>query len=57
MLEDMQMRKLSPKTQSAYLRGVKKLGDFLGHSPHLATKEDLRRFQLYLTDHDITTRF
>ena len=50
MLEDMQMRKLSPKTQSAYIQGVKKLGDFLGHSPHQATQEDLRRFHLYLVD-------
>ncbi len=50
MLEDMHMRKLAPKTQSSYIRGVRKLSDFLGHSPHLATKEDLRRFQLYLVD-------
>lgn len=50
MIEDMRMRKLAPSTQVGYIRGVKKLGDFLGHSPHLATKEDLRRFQLYLVD-------
>ena len=51
MIEDMRMRKLSPKTQYSYILGVRKLSDFLGHSPHLATKEDLRRFQLYLADH------
>ena len=50
MIEDMHLRKLAPKTQSAYIRGVKKLGDFLGHSPHTATREDLRRFQLYLAE-------
>ena len=50
MIEDMHMRKLAPKTQSAYIRGVQKLGAFLGHSPHLAKQEDLRRFQLYLVD-------
>jgi len=50
MIEDMHMRNLSPKTQSSYIRGEKKLGDFLGHSPHIATREDLRRFQLFLAD-------
>jgi site-specific recombinase XerC len=48
MIEDMELRKLAPKTQSSYILAVKKLGLFLGHSPHTATKEDLRQFQLYL---------
>ena len=52
MLEDMHMRKLAAKTQVGYIRGAKKLDDFLGRSPHLATKEDLRRFQFYLVGHD-----
>ena len=50
MIEDMNLRKLAPKTQDAYIRAVKKLGDYLGHSPHTANKEDLRQFQLYLVD-------
>lgn len=50
MIEDMHMRKLAPKTQVGYIRAVKKLSDYLGHSPHTATAEDLRLFQLYLTD-------
>ncbi len=50
MIEDMNLRKLAPKTQDAYIRAVKKLGKFLGHSPHTATKEDLRQFQLYLVE-------
>lgn len=50
MLEDMQLRKLAPKTQTSYIRAVKKLADYLGHSPDTATAEDLRRFQLHLTD-------
>lgn len=50
MIEDMHLRKLAPKTQDAYIRAVKKLGDYLGHSPHTASKEDLRQFQLYLVD-------
>ena len=48
MIEDMNLRKLAPKTQDAYIRAVKKLGDYLGHSPHTATKEDVRNFQLFL---------
>ena len=50
MIEDMRIRKLAPKTQSGYIRAVKKLSDFMGHSPHTATAEDLRQFQLDLTD-------
>jgi site-specific recombinase XerD len=49
MIEDMQMRKLAPKTQTSYLRAVKKLATYLGHSPDTATAEDLRTFQLHLT--------
>ena len=51
MLDDMRLRKLSPKTQTGYLRAVKRLAGFLGRSPDTATVEDLRRFQLYLVDH------
>jgi len=50
MIEDMHIRKLAPKTQTSYICAVKKLADFLGHSPHTATAEDLRQFQLHLTD-------
>jgi len=41
MIDDMRMRKLSPKTQVAYIRSVKKLAHFLGYSPDKATAEDL----------------
>ncbi len=50
MIEDMTMRKLAPKTQASYICAVKKLADYMGHSPHSATAEDLRQFQLHLTD-------
>ena len=30
MIEDMTMRKLAPKTQTSYIRAVKKLADYLG---------------------------
>jgi site-specific recombinase XerD len=49
MIEDMSLRKLKPHTQQDYIRSVKKLTRFLGHSPHTATAEDLRKFQLFMT--------
>ena len=54
MLDDMRMRKLSPKTQIGYLRPVKKFAKFLGRSPDTATDEDLRRFQLHLVDSGVS---
>ena len=50
MIEDMRMRKLSDKTQHAYIRAVRKLAAFISRSPDTATVEDLRRFQLHLVD-------
>lgn len=51
MIDDMRMRKLSPKTQSHYLRAVRQFAGYLGRSPDTATVEDLRRYQLHLVDH------
>jgi site-specific recombinase XerD len=51
MIDDMRMRKMEPKTQSAYIRNVSRLAAFLKRSPDTATIEDLRRFQLHLVDH------
>ena len=46
MIDDMTLRKLSPRTQAAYLRGGGvKFTRFFGRSPDLAAPEDLRRFQ------------
>ena len=50
MIEDMTLRKLSPKTQAGYVRAVKNFTRFLGRSPDTATAEDLRRYQLHLVD-------
>ena len=36
MIEDMSMRKLSPKTQRAYIRAVKDFTRFFGRSPEQA---------------------
>jgi integrase/recombinase XerD len=43
MLDDMRMRKLSPKTQSNYIRSVQRFAVFLGSAPDTATADDLRR--------------
>ena len=55
MLEDMTMRKLSPKTQTGYLRGVIDFTRFLRCSPDTATAEDLRRYQLHLVEQGIAS--
>ena len=54
MIEDMTLRKLSPKTQTGYIRAVVKLTRFLGRSPHTATPEDLRLFQLHLSESGVS---
>ncbi len=54
MIDDMRLRKLSPKTQTGYIRAVKRFTGFLGRSPDTATVEELRRYQLHLVDHGIS---
>jgi site-specific recombinase XerD len=46
----MAIRKLGPKTQHDYVQRVKDFAVFLGRSPDKASKEDLRRFQLHLSE-------
>jgi len=53
MLDDMRLRKLSHKTQTAYIRAVKNFTRFLGRSPDTASAEDLRRYQLHLVEQRI----
>ena len=48
MIEDMQLRKLAPRTQACYIRVVKKLVDNLGHSPDSPAAEDLHQCQLHI---------
>jgi len=54
MIEDMSLRKLSPKTQIQYIRAVVKLARFLGRSPDTATAEDLRLFQLHMSENSVS---
>ena len=46
LIEDMTMRRFSPETQRNYLRDVGRFATWLGRSPHTATAEDIRRFQI-----------
>ena len=55
MLDDMAMRKLNPKTQKDYIRAVVKFAHYLKRSPHTATAEDLRRYQLHLTNKRVSS--
>src|SRR6478736_6494882 len=48
MIEDMTIRKFTPKTQHDYVQRVKNFAAFLGRSPNMASFEDVRRYQLHL---------
>lgn len=50
MLEDMRIRGIGEKGQKAHIRAVKDFAKFLGRSPDTATAEDLRAYQLHMTD-------
>jgi len=54
MIEDMTLRKLSPKTQSKYIPAVINFTGFLGRSPDTAMAEDLRGYQLRLVKNGIS---
>jgi site-specific recombinase XerD len=48
MLEDMQLRGLSARTQETYLAAVQQLALHYGHSPDLLTEEQVRQYFLFL---------
>lgn len=48
MINEMNMRKLNPKTQSIQIRAVVKLANYLKHSPAHAIAVELRQFQIVL---------
>lgn len=54
MIEDMRLRKLGTKTQSAYIRAVRHFAGWLGRSPDTASVEDLRRYQLHCVDRGVS---
>ena len=54
MIEDMRIRGLGDKSQQAHIRAVKDFAAFLGRSPDTATPEELRAYQLHMTDTNVT---
>jgi integrase/recombinase XerD len=50
MIEDMTVRNFVDKTRNDYIRHVKNLTAFLRRPPDTATAEDLRLYQLHLTE-------
>lgn len=48
MIEDMQLRGLSKRTQEAYVRAVRQLAEYYNKSPEQITEEELRQYFLYL---------
>lgn len=46
LIDDMTLRRFSHETQRNYLRDVGRFATWLGRSPHTATAEDVRRFQI-----------
>jgi integrase/recombinase XerD len=50
MIEDMNARKLGAGTQRGHISSCKRFAAFLKRSPDTATAEDIRRFQLHLSE-------
>ena len=50
MLEDMAVRQFGAKTKHDYIRHIESFAKFVGRSPDTATAEDVRRFQVHLTE-------
>ena len=50
MIEDMNARELCAGTQRGHIRSCKRFAAFLKRSPDAATADDIRRFQLHLSE-------
>jgi integrase/recombinase XerD len=48
MIECLQLRGMSERTQEAYVRAVRQLADHYHKSPDLITEEELRQYFLYI---------
>lgn len=54
MIEDMRIRGMGDKAQKAHIRAVKDFAKFLKRSPDTATPDELRAYQLHMTDTGVT---
>ena len=50
MIEDMQLRGYSARTQEAYVRAVRQLAEYVHGGPEKVTEDQLRRYFLYLAN-------
>jgi integrase/recombinase XerD len=50
MIEDMRIRGIGEKAQQSHIRAIKDFASFLGRSPDTATPEELRSYQLHMTN-------
>ena len=55
MIEDMTLRGFQDKTQRGYIRIVSAFAEFLGRSPETATPEDVRAYQIHLSQAGVPT--
>ncbi|UWQ28841.1 phage integrase N-terminal SAM-like domain-containing protein [Leisingera sp. M523] len=54
MIEDMRIRGMAETSQKAHIRALKDFTAFLGRSPNTATPDELRAYQLHMTDTEVT---
>ena len=54
MIEDTKARKLGAHSQKSHIDSCKRFAAFLKRSPDAATAEDIRRFQLHLSETDVS---
>ena len=54
MIDDMRIRGMGEKAQKSHIRAIKDFAAFLGRPPDTATPEDLRAYQLHMTDSGVT---
>lgn len=50
MIEDMRIRGIGEKAQQSHIRAIKDFASFLGRPPDTATPEELRSYQLHMTN-------
>lgn len=56
MIEDLQLRGLSERTQESYIRAVRQLAEYYGKSPDQLSQEELRQYFLYLKNEKQASR-